>query len=159
MIIEATGTPLRCLFANLVLKVKRPINPAYPRQVVTLGDHLRAARLDRCLLQTQVAKILKVAPDTVTGWELNRHEPPARMANKIIQFLGYVPSSGGQGSLIERFRQARQILGHSQEQAASSMRCDESNISRFERGTQNPMEKTRQKIERYIRLAEVKLKC
>jgi len=98
-----------------------------------------------------------VTTDTVTGWELNRHVPPARLAMKIIQFLGYVPTSGKQ-ELGERLRQARRILGHTQEQAAKKMGCDESNIRYIELGKRNPWEKTSQKIEIYICLAERKLK-
>ncbi|HTH22387.1 MAG TPA: helix-turn-helix domain-containing protein, partial [Nitrososphaeraceae archaeon] len=60
------------------------------------------------MMQSEVARILKVNKDTVTGWELNRHEPPARMAKKIVQFLGYVPSIGEQESIGEKLRQARQ---------------------------------------------------
>ena len=158
MIVEATRTPVRCIFVNLTLKCKRPINPAYPKQLKTLGDHLRTVRLDRGLSQPEVAKLLKVNPDTVTGWELNRHEPPARLAKRIIQFLGYVPENGGQKSLGNRLRQARQILGHTQEQAAKRMSCDESNIRYIELEKRKPQKNTSQIIERYIWSAEQKKK-
>jgi DNA-binding XRE family transcriptional regulator len=105
-----------------------------------------------------VAYIFKVTTDTVTGWELNRHEPQARLAKKIIQFVGYVPTIVGQASLGKRLRQARQILGHSQEQAARRMRCDESNIRQIELGKRHPGMKVCQKIERYIFEAEEKLR-
>ena len=152
MIIEAAGTPVRCLFVNLTLKCKRPINPAYPAKLNTLGDHLRKVRLDRGLSQPQVAKALKVTPDTVTGWELNKHQPSARLAKGIIKFLGYFPTNEQQGSLGKRLRQARQILGHTQEQAAKKMHCDESNIRYIELGKRNPQKDTIKRIERYILL-------
>ena len=91
MIVVAAGTPVRCIFVNLTLKCKRPINPAYPASVNTLGDHLRKVRLDRELSQPQVAKLLKVTTDTVTGWELNRHEPQQRFRQRIFRFFGYKP--------------------------------------------------------------------
>src|SRR5690606_29370696 len=112
MIVIAARAPVRCIFVNLTLKCKRPINPVYPTNLNTLGDHLRKVRLDRGLSQPQVAKTLKVTTDTVTGWELNRHQPPARLAKRIIQFLEYIPSKGGKESLGTRLRLARQILGH-----------------------------------------------
>ena len=158
MIVITTRAPVRCIFVNLTLRCKRPINPAYQKRLETLGDHLRAIRLDRGFSQPDVAKILKVTPDTITGWELNRHEPPARLAKKIIQFLGYVPAFGAQKTVGKRLRQARQILGHTQEQAAKMMRCDESNIRYIELGKRNPQIDTCQKIERYICLAEQKVK-
>ena len=131
---------------------------AYPTSLNTLGDHLRAARLDRGLSQPDVAKLFKVSTDTVTGWELNRYEPQARLAKKIIQFLGYVPPIGSEASLGKRLRQARQILGHSQEQAARRMRCDESNIRQIELGKRDPGMKVCRKIERYIFEAKEKLR-
>jgi DNA-binding transcriptional regulator YiaG len=97
---------------------KKPKNLAYPTSLNFLGDHLRKVRLDRGLSQPQGSKIFKVTTDAVTGWELNRNEPQARMAKRIIQFLGYAPTIGSQASLGTRLRQARQIWGHSQEQAA-----------------------------------------
>lgn len=158
MIIEAAGTPVRCIFVNLTLMCKRPLNRAYPSSLNTLGDHVRAVRLQKCLSQPEVAKLLKVTTDTVTGWELNKHEPHARLAGRIIKFLGYVPIMEKQTSIGERLRQARQILGHTQEQAAKRMRCDESNIRYIELGKRKPMADTSQKIERYICIAEEKLK-
>ncbi|MBK7407208.1 MAG: helix-turn-helix transcriptional regulator [Saprospirales bacterium] len=67
------------------------MNPAYPRDLNTLGDHLRKVRLDRGLSQPEVARILQVTPDTVTGWELNRHKPRGKSARAIIEFLGNNP--------------------------------------------------------------------
>jgi transcriptional regulator with XRE-family HTH domain len=131
---------------------------AYPTFLSTLGDHLRKVRLDRGLSQPHVAKIFNVSTDTVTGWELNRNKPQARLAKKIIQFLGYVPSIGSQASLGKRLRQARQILGHSQEMAGKRMGCDESNIRQIELGQRNPMSHTEQKIEKYILIAKEKMK-
>ena len=32
-----------------------------------------------------------VTPDTVTGWELNRHKPSFKFAKVITEFLGYFP--------------------------------------------------------------------
>ncbi|TNE64221.1 MAG: XRE family transcriptional regulator [Bacteroidetes bacterium] len=70
------------------LKAKRPKNPAYPAQLDTLGDHLRKTRLDRGLSQSELARLLNVTTDTITGWELNRHEPTAKLAKRISNFLG-----------------------------------------------------------------------
>jgi len=109
-------------------------------------------------MQAEVAKILKVTTNTVTGWELNWYSPQVRMVKRIIQFLGYFPSIGKPESLGERLRQARQILGHSQEQAARRMRCDESNIRQIELGIRQPRLNISRKIDRYIFLSEEKLK-
>jgi len=82
-------------FVAYLLKVtlwaKKPVNPAYPAELKTLGDHLRKTRLDRGLSQPEVARILNVDPDTVTGWELNRNQPSLKHAKAITDFLGYIP--------------------------------------------------------------------
>ena len=80
-------------FVAYLLKVtlwaKKPVNPAYPAELNTLGDHLRKTRLYRGLSQPDVAKILHFTPDTVTGWEQNRHKPSVKSARAITEFLGY----------------------------------------------------------------------
>jgi DNA-binding transcriptional regulator YiaG len=72
---------------KIKLRGKRPINPAYPVELNTLGDHLRKVRLDRGLSQPDVARVLKVSTDMVTCWELNRNQPTAKFAKAIIDFL------------------------------------------------------------------------
>lgn len=44
-----------CIVVKCCLKGKRAINPAYPVNLNTLGDHLRKIRLDRRLSQPDVA--------------------------------------------------------------------------------------------------------
>jgi DNA-binding XRE family transcriptional regulator len=87
MVIEATLTRVRCLSVKTQFRAQKPINTAYPTSLNTLGDHLRKVQLDRGLSQPNMAKIFKVTTDTVTGGELNRNKPQARLAKKIIQFL------------------------------------------------------------------------
>jgi transcriptional regulator with XRE-family HTH domain len=96
------------------LKAKRPINPAYPAELNTLGDHLRKTRLDRGLSQSAVARILNVTADTVTNWELNRCKPTAKLAKSIIDFLGYFPFEVDNLSLGKQLYYARLITGKTQ---------------------------------------------
>ena len=70
---------------------KKPKHKDYPKELKTLGDHLRKVRLDRGFSQPEVAKILGVVTDTVTCWELNRNTPTAKFAKKILEFIGYIP--------------------------------------------------------------------
>jgi transcriptional regulator with XRE-family HTH domain len=78
-------------FCSATLKIKRPINPAYPKTLVTIGDHIRKRRLDLGLKQVHVARALGVSATAVTGWEKNRREPNPSFIPKIIAFLGYTP--------------------------------------------------------------------
>ena len=132
-------------FCHLTLIGKRLPNPAYPAELKTLGDHLRTVRLDRGLSQSAVAKILNVTPDTVTGWEMNRHQPPAKLAKAIIGFLGYMPFASEEGSLGKRLHLARLVNGMTQEEAAKMIGCDESNLRFIELDKRQPHPGTRLK--------------
>jgi len=63
----------------------------YPKQLKTLGDHIRARRLDLGLLQREVAGIIGVTTDTITNWEKGRNQPLHGHFLKINKFLGYSP--------------------------------------------------------------------
>ena len=116
----------------------------------TLGDHLRKARLDRGLSQPEVARLLKVTPDTVTGWELNRYEPTIKCAGAIIAFLGYFPFTLDDCSLGKQLYYARLITGKTQQEVAQEIGCDESNLRRIELDQRRPQTKTYKKIQTYI---------
>lgn len=73
VIVVAAWAPVRCIFVSLTLKCKRPINPAYPKRFLTLGDHLPSVRLYRGFSQPEVAKTPRITTDTGTGWELDKH--------------------------------------------------------------------------------------
>ncbi|MBK7407188.1 MAG: helix-turn-helix transcriptional regulator [Saprospirales bacterium] len=76
---------------KVTLWAKKPVNPVYPAELNTLGDHLRKTRLDRGLSQPDLARILRVTTDTITGWELNRHKPGVNSIRAIMEFLGNTP--------------------------------------------------------------------
>lgn len=58
------------------------------------GDCFRKIRLDRGLSQPEVERLFNVTADSVTGWELNRHELTDKIAKRIIQFQGYCTQAG-----------------------------------------------------------------
>ncbi|MEO5906284.1 MAG: helix-turn-helix transcriptional regulator [Saprospiraceae bacterium] len=123
---------------------------AYPTSLNTLGDHLRKVRLDRRLSQPQVAKMLKVTTDSITGWELNRYEPQARLASRVIQFLGYKPFPEEGLSLGKKLFFARLLSGMTQKQVASKIDCDESNLRYIELDKRTPGQMTLAKIQKFI---------
>lgn len=132
------------------LIAKKPVNTAYPISLTTLGDHLRKVRLDRGLSQHQVAKLLQVTTDTITGWELNRYEPQARLAKRIIKFLGYLPFKTEDLSIGGKLYLARLISGMTQEQIAAKLGCDESNLRYIELDQRRPGNQTLTKIQGFI---------
>jgi len=114
-----------------------------------LGDFLRKTRLDRGLSQPEVAKILDVTTDSVTGWELNRNEPTAKYAQAIISFIGHCPLVGN--TLGEQLYYARLITGKTQKQVAKAIGCDTSNLRYIELDQRVPNPKTLEKIQEYLK--------
>lgn len=129
------------------------MNPAYPLELKSLGDYLRRARIDQGLSQPDVAKLLKVRADTVTGWELNRHVPTAKISARIIQFIGYNPFENMESGIGTKLLHARMIIGDTQCQVANALGCDESNIRYIELGIRNPGRLIRNKLMSYIEKA------
>jgi len=74
---------------KIILLAKKPCHKPYPKELITYGDYIRKKRLDLNLLQREVAEILHVSEDTITGWENGRCAPQTRYISKIISFLGY----------------------------------------------------------------------
>ena len=120
-------------FCHLKLKARKPRDPAYPKELDTLGDHLRAVRLDRGLLQREVAAQLGVNLFTVIHWERGKTTPPVRYVPRLIAFLGYCPWEPAK-HLGDVLRQVRVAAGLSQEQFGAGAATDPATVSRWEAG-------------------------
>jgi transcriptional regulator with XRE-family HTH domain len=136
-------------FCHVRLSARKPTNPAYPKELRTLGDHLRKKRLDLGLLQREVAKRIGVSSATAWQWEKNRTEPETRYVPAIVEFLGYLPPVPC-GSFPEALRTARRVAGLSQEQLANLARLDESTIAKWERGDTLPLRSTTERLQRFF---------
>lgn len=55
--------------------------------MVRFGDRLRELRIEKGLLQRQVAKPLSVSIMTVSGWERGTREPSIEMIKKLAKLL------------------------------------------------------------------------
>ena len=110
-------------FCHLELRAARRKPARYPKQINSLGDHIRARRLDLNLLQNQVADQIGVHELTITNWELNVTVPEVRYVPAIIQFLGYDPLPPTM-CFRERLAAARRRLGLSQRRMAAKLGVD-----------------------------------
>ena len=100
-------------FYHLAFQAKKPLSGAYPKELRTLGDHLRKRRLDLALFQKDVAKRLGANEASVWNWEKNRSSPALRFVPRIIEFLGYTPDDDTKpeslGQKIVNWRRLRGI--------------------------------------------------
>ena len=122
----------------------RPLSTP-PRELRTIGDHLRKRRLDLGLVQREVAAQIGVSTFTATNWEVNRTVPAVRCLPGLIKFVGYVPFDVGE-TLPERIRAYRLIRGLSEKRLAKLLRVDESTIWRWESGKGKPVPRLRQRL-------------
>ena len=76
-------------FCNLRLKAEKPRSKSYPQNVLSIGDAIRARRLDLGLRQKDIARILGCDKDTITNWENGHRSPTISHTAKIVELLGY----------------------------------------------------------------------
>jgi transcriptional regulator with XRE-family HTH domain len=116
------------------LQAKRT-DPRLPKELKTLGDHIRKKRIELGLLQREVAALLGADPTSVNAWERNYHQPSLHLLPAIIGFLNYNPDViADPASLGQRIAVRRRALGLSQQALAGLMGIDEGTLRGLERG-------------------------
>ena len=137
-------------FCHFRFKVsKNQYDNRYPKELNTLGDHLRKRRLDLDLLQKEVAHLLKVDKATVYNWENRCFKPEIRHIPRIISFLTYCPYFGPK-TFFERVVEYRQTRGISQKELAQKIRVDPSTLASWEKGDRKPVKKSLKVLEKIL---------
>ena len=54
---------------------------------MNIGEKIRSLRIEAGLLQKDLAKMLNIARETMTGYEVGRSEPDVQTIRKICVFL------------------------------------------------------------------------
>jgi len=122
----------------------------YPQELKTLGDHLRKVRLERGLLQDQVARDLGVSVQTLLNWERNHTRVQTRFMPKVVAFLGYDPRQES-GQLGNRIRALRERQGLSQVALAAKLGVNASTVVAWERGrVRLAFPKVRKRFEEFL---------
>lgn len=73
------------------LKTPKPSPRAYPNEIRTLGEEVRFTRLERGLMQSEVAQLLQVPDSNISHLECSAHTKDVRMLYLATKFLGYIP--------------------------------------------------------------------
>ena len=113
----------------------RPYEP--PR---TLGERLRAWRLERGLEQRDVAAMLGVRPATYGRWERDQKRPAIKLMPGVLTLLGPGSCATSKPLPEERLLSARQLLGLSQAGLAQKLGVDRGTVADWERGVRLPAE-------------------
>jgi transcriptional regulator with XRE-family HTH domain len=117
----------------VALKAPKPKSPKYPKQLKTLGDHIRKRRLDLGLFQKQVAEQIGVSEATIWNWECHESSPQIHVLPQVIRFLGYNPFPQPE-SLAEKLVMSRKALEVTQKETAKRLGIDPTTLARQERG-------------------------
>jgi transcriptional regulator with XRE-family HTH domain len=128
-------------FCHAELRAPKPLSEHYPKEINTLGDHIRTRRLSLNLLQKQVAEKIGVNAATITNWERNASTPAIGYMPAIIRFLGYDPLPAPI-SLPERLLNSRRELGMTQREMAERLGVDPSTLRDWESGHHQPTAKS-----------------
>jgi transcriptional regulator with XRE-family HTH domain len=136
-------------FCSLTLKSKIPLSDQYPKELNTLGDHLRKRRLDLKLLQREVAEKIGVDEITIGNWERQRTQPEIRFIARIIKFLGYDPFPEPE-SFPERLKMYRLKMGLSQRKLAAKLGIDPGTLGGWETGRHKPTKKFQILIKQFL---------
>ena len=93
---------------KLVIGAKVSKDERYPKSLITIGDHLRTARLDRNLEMKEAAVMLGVSNSALFDWEHNQKHPSFKYLHPIITFIGYEPEAFHKKRvLVEEFERLR----------------------------------------------------
>nr|WP_262713269.1 helix-turn-helix transcriptional regulator [Mucilaginibacter frigoritolerans] len=114
--------------------VLKPYKKGYPIIPQTLGEHIKKVRMDKGLLQKEVAEIINVSEDTITYWENGRFVPQIQYYPAIISFLGYYPFTHETESMAGKLRQVRYCTGLNIAKCAQLLGIDIDTVKRYEAG-------------------------
>lgn len=134
------------------MTTKNPLPKAYPKELLTLGDHLRKRRLDLGLLQRELAARFHVDEMTINGWELGHYLPHVGQLPKIIEFLGYVPEDLFQARTTgEKIRLHRMLHGLTRRKLAKQLGIDEATLQRLEEDNPKRFASTARKVSAFLK--------
>jgi DNA-binding transcriptional regulator YiaG len=136
-------------FCHLTLSAEKAKPFSYPKVIKTLGDHLRARRIDKKLFQKDVAPLIGASVESINHWETNTRKPEVRYYPRIMEFLGYCPIQYAK-NFSELLILHRTHLGLSHRTLGKILNTDPGTISRWESGERNPYKKHQDRINNFF---------
>lgn len=127
-----------------------PRDSSYPRDLSTLGNHLKHHRLDQSLFKKEVAEQLGACVHTVRNWETGRSSPGIRYWPAIIRLLGYDPHPPPR-TIGERVYAARRRLGITYRQLGAVLDAPADTVRGWEVHGYAPRKKALEKIEAFLK--------
>ena len=123
----------------------------YPKQLKTLGDHLRAWRIDNDLKQSDVAKKLKVDVESIRGWEQNRHSISRIHYPFIEKLISYFPKKFVLTELSRPLLNYRKQNKISSKNLAKLITVDATTLEKAEKGQRKFQKSTLLKLSNFVK--------
>jgi len=137
-------------FHTIIKSVPLPKPGGYPKQLKTIGDHIRAWRLDNRLFQVDVAKRLDVSEDTIVGWEMRSIKPTVRQIPGIVKLIGYLPIEIDTSTFGGRVTMYRYEHGITPKEFGLLVSADASTVRAWEKGENTPNKNRIRNIEKLL---------
>ena len=135
----------------LTLKAQKPIHNL-PKELITIGDHIRAKRVKSTETQKEVATIIGTDNFTLINWEKNKTKNiPAKYYPKIMEYLTYCPLQKPPITLAEKIKLHRLHKGLNQKQFAELLRVSPDSVANWENG-KNLYQESYEKLSKNIYL-------
>jgi len=141
-------------FCHVQLRGQIPKIAGYPRELVTIGNHIKRCRLDRGQLQKDVAQALDVCLGSIGNWEHDVGYPEVRFWPALTDWLGYDPNPEPE-NVAELLLALRRRLGFSQLSLATVIDVAPETISGWEQPAHRPTGRARRQLSGWIESLEV----
>ncbi|MES3017450.1 MAG: recombinase family protein [Bacteroidota bacterium] len=134
-------------FSRLDMVVGKPLGIKYIANPTTLGQKIRNRRLEKGMLQKEVAALIGVTEDCVTLWENGRSRPSVAHYPWIIEFLGHFPFEIDTSTLGGKMKRYRYLKGMTQKGLAKEVGVNESTVHYYENNPHTPLPRTLGKLQ------------
>ena len=139
-------------FCGIEISDTKPLSIKYPKQITTIGDHIRAKRFELELRQVDVAGLIDVKEESITNWENNLTEPEIRYMPAIIRFLGYNPFSFDIKVFGSKIKYIRYSRGLTHNALGKFIGVNASTIGSWEKGEHHPQKNTQKIVDKKVSL-------
>ena len=137
-------------FSALGVHVPRKLYTKWVEHPKTLGERLLNKRLEKGLLQKEVAVLLGVSEDAYRFWENGSAYPRIKYFPKIIEFLGYIPIELDTTSLSGKITLYRHLHGLTYKEFGKLFNFDGTTIRSWELEEFKPFKATLNRVDEWL---------
>ena len=113
----------------------------------TIGEHIKKARIQKGLHQSDVAKLIGVSSNQLCAWEIGKRRiMKVKYFPRILKFLGYIPELKKPYSIGRDMTIVKQIYGWNNKSLAEELGLDPSTVSNWIKGKQTKCKRKNEQV-------------